>query len=333
MKLLLLGANGQVGWELQRALAPLGDLVICDHRQADFSQPLTLVTLVQQCQPDIIVNAAAYTAVDKAESDVETARLVNATSVGVLAEQARLLGALLVYYSTDYIFDGSQSGPQPEQTSAAPLNVYGKTKLEGEQLIHSSGCRHLILRTSWVYAARGHNFAKTMLRLACERDELRVVSDQIGTPTSAELIADTTALMLQRMVFDPELARHACGTYHLVAGGHTSWHEYTCFIIRTARELGMQLKVVESRIYPIHAAEFAGAAARPTNSRLDNRKLQSTFHLQLPHWQHHAARMLQEIVPVEVAVRTVSRHLDDALQQVEQLSHAASDKNNMTGIS
>lgn len=333
MKILLLGANGQVGWELQRALAPLGALVICGRRQADLSQPHTLVKLVQQYQPDIIINAAAYTAVDKAESDEETARLVNATAVGILAEQVRMLGALLVHYSTDYIFDGSHPGPQQEDTPAAPLNVYGKTKLAGEQLIRASGCKHLILRTSWVYAARGHNFAKTMLRLACERDELRVVSDQVGAPTSAELIADTTALILQRMAVDPVLAEHACGTYHLVASGQTNWHEYTTFIIRTARELGMQLKVADSRILPICASEFASAAARPGNSQLDNRKLQSTFNLLLPHWQHHAARMLQEIVPIEVAANTVSQHLSNALQQVEQLSSMASNNRNVKGIS
>lgn len=321
MKLLLLGSNGQVGWELQRALSPLGELVICDRRQADLSRPGALVELVQQHRPDVIVNAAAYTAVDKAESDEEAARLVNATSVGVLAEQAKLLDALLVHYSTDYIFDGSQPGFQPENTSVVPLNVYGRTKLEGEQAVRSSGCRHLILRTSWVYAARGQNFAKTMLRLASERDELRVVSDQIGAPTSAELIADITALMLQRMDTDAELARRAEGTYHLVASGQTSWHEYTGFIVKTARDLGMQLKVDDSRILPIRAAEFVSAAARPGNSRLDNRKLRTTFNLQLPHWQHHAARMLQEIVPVEMAARTVSRDLQGALQQVEQLSH------------
>lgn len=322
MKLLLLGANGQVGWELQRALSSLGELVICDRRQADLSQPRALGDLVQQHRPDVIVNAAAYTAVDKAESDEEAARLVNATSVGVLAEQAKLLGALLVHYSTDYIFDGSQPGFQPESTPVAPLNVYGRTKLEGEQSIRSSGCRYLILRTSWVYAARGQNFAKTMLRLASEREELRVVSDQFGAPTSAELIADTTALMLQRMDTDAELARRAHGTYHLVASGQASWHEYTTFIVRTARELGVYLKVEDSRILPIRAAEFASAAARPGNSRLDNRKLQTTFNLRLPHWQHHAARMLQEMALVGVAAGTVSRHLQGALQQVEHLSHA-----------
>ncbi|WP_312513548.1 dTDP-4-dehydrorhamnose reductase [Stutzerimonas nitrititolerans] len=333
MKLLLLGANGQVGWELQRALAPLGTLEICDRRQADLSRPDAVAALVQRCRPDIIVNAAAYTAVDKAESDQALAHMVNATAVGMLAEQARSLGALLVHYSTDYVFDGSQPGPQAEDVPTRPLNVYGATKLEGEQLIRASRCRHLILRTSWVYAARGQNFAKTMLRLASERDELKVVSDQFGAPTSAELIADVTALVIQQMQHDPERALKAGGTYHLAASGHTNWFEYARFVISTAATLGMQFKVNDASILPISAAEFPAPAARPANSRLDTRKLQHAFDLRLPHWQYHTARMLQEIVPVELAARTASQHLSDALKQAEHLSHAALSHNNVKGIS
>lgn len=323
MKLLLLGASGQVGWELQRALAPLGTLEVCDRRRADLTRPNDVAALVQRCRPDIIVNAAAYTAVDKAESDQDVARLVNATSVGMLAEQARALGALLVHYSTDYVFDGSQLGPQAEDAPTRPLNVYGATKLEGEELIRASRCRHLILRTSWVYAARGHNFAKTMLRLAVERDELRVVSDQFGAPTSAELIADVSALVIQQMQHDPELALKAGGTYHLAASGHTSWFDYTRFIIGTAAALGMRFRVSDTKILPVRAAEFPTDAVRPANSRLDTRKLQHAFDLRLPHWELHAARMLEEIVPVEIAARAASRDLDAAIQHAERSFRAA----------
>lgn len=323
MKILLLGANGQVGWELRRALAPLGEVIACDRQRADMSRPETLAPLLRQCRPDVIVNAAAYTAVDKAETDEAGAALVNSTSVGELAALAKELDALLVHYSTDYVFDGTAIGFQREDGPTAPLNVYGRTKLQGERLIKASGCRHLLLRTSWVYACRGRNFAKTMLRLACERDELKVVVDQVGAPTSAELIADVSALMIQRLRHDPDFAVQAYGTYHLVAGGKTSWHEFTRFIIRTARGLGMSFRAEDARILPIRAAEFPAAAARPASSLLDTRKLQSTFDLQLPHWQEHAERMLHETVPVEVAARVANEHLDQALQRSESPSPIA----------
>lgn len=314
MKLLLLGANGQVGWELQRSLAALGTLDVCDRKRADMTRPGEVAALVQRCRPDVIVNAAAYTAVDKAESDQAIARQVNAVAVGMLAEQARALGALLVHYSTDYVFDGTQLGPQAEDASPRPLNVYGLTKLEGEELIRASRCRHLIFRTSWVYATRGQNFAKTMVRLASERDELSVVSDQIGAPTSAELIADVTALVVQQMQHNPELALRAGGTYHLAASGHTSWFEFARFVIGTAAALGMQFKVAEAQIQPIRASEFPAAALRPLNSLLDTRKLQQIFDLQLPHWEYHASRMLQEIVPLEIAARAACLDLGRAIQ-------------------
>lgn len=323
MKILLLGANGQVGWELQRSLAPLGTLEICDRKRADMTRPDEVAELVQRCRPDVIVNAAAYTAVDQAESDHETARQVNAFAVGMLAEQARALGALLVHYSTDYVFDGTEHGPQTEVVRPRPLNIYGATKLEGEELIRVSRCRHLILRTSWVYATRGHNFAKTMLRLASERDELRVVSDQIGAPTSAELIADVTALVIQQMQHNPDLALKSGGTYHLVASGHTSWFEFARFVIGTATDLGMQFKVTDSRILPIRAVEFPTAALRPANSRLDTRKLQHVFDLQLPRWEYHASRMLQEIVPVEIAARAAREDLEAAIRYAGRSSQLA----------
>lgn len=297
MKILLLGKNGQVGWELQRALAPLGQVHAYDRNHADLNQPASLVSLVEQLQPQVIVNAAAYTAVDKAESDQAGARRVNAESVAVLAAAAQKSGAWLVHYSTDYVFDGRKTGAYKEDDATAPLSVYGQTKLEGEQAIQASGCKHLILRTSWVYAARGGNFAKTMLRLAAEREELRVVADQIGAPTSAELIADVTALMLQRLSHDQALADQASGIYHLVAAGETSWHGYAQFVIAKAAAFGMPLKTAPAKILPISTEEYPVPARRPANSRLDTDKLKRTFGLHLPEWEYHAERMLQEIIP------------------------------------
>lgn len=295
MKILLLGASGQVGWELQRALAPLGQLVISDRHSADLENPQALSELVEREQPAVIVNAAAYTAVDKAESDVERARKVNAESVAALAAVARKLGAWLVHYSTDYVFAGDKSTAYVEDDPTGPLNVYGQTKLEGEQAIRASGCPHLILRTSWVYAARGGNFAKTMLRLAADRAELRVVADQVGAPTSAELIADVTALVLQRIATDAALGKTASGTYHLVASGATSWHGYAQFVIGEAARLGIALRATPESIHPITAAEYPVPAQRPANSRLDNHKLQQTFGLELPTWEFHVKRMLIEL--------------------------------------
>ena len=297
MKILLLGANGQVGWELQRSLAPLGALTICMREQADFTFPQSLAELVAKNQPDVIVNAAAYTAVDKAESDEVGARQVNADSVGVLAQVAAKSGAWLVHYSTDYVFDGSKATAYKEDDACAPVSVYGQTKWEGEQAILSSGCKHLILRTSWVYATRGNNFAKTMLRLAAEREELRVVADQVGAPTSAELIADITAFMLQRLKYDKELAAKASGIYHLVAAGETTWHAYAQFVLAKAASLGVPLKTDAANVRPISSAEYPVPARRPVNSRLNTDKLQRTFGLYLPPWEYQAERMLQEIIP------------------------------------
>lgn len=295
-KILLLGANGQVGWELQRALAPLAQLVVCDRNKADLGDLPGLERLIAAEAPDVIVNAGAYTAVDKAESDAENARQVNADAVGVMARAAREANAWLVHYSTDYVFDGSGNTPFDEDAQTGPLGVYGQTKLEGEIAIRESGCRHLILRTSWVFASRGANFAKTMLRLAKDRDELRVIADQIGAPTSAELIADTTALMLLKLSNDSDLNASASGTYHLVASGETSWHGYASYVVGEAIRLGQELRTTPERISPIATSEYPLPARRPANSRLANGKLQKTFGLVLPQWQYHVQRMIRELV-------------------------------------
>lgn len=297
MKILLLGKNGQLGWELQRALMPLGELVALDRAGdgalcGDLARPDELAATVRALRPDAIVNAAAHTAVDRAESEPELARLVNATAPGVLAREAAACGAWLVHYSTDYVFDGSGDAPRSEEAPTAPLNAYGRSKLEGEQLIRASGCRHLILRTSWVYAARGGNFAKTMLKLAAERERLNVVADQIGAPTGAELLADVTAHALRAARQRPELA----GTYHAVAGGETNWHGYARHVIEWARAHGHPVKVAPDEIRPVPSREFPAPAQRPLNSRLDTRKLETAFDLRLPPWQHGVERMLQEIL-------------------------------------
>ena len=296
MKILLLGKNGQVGWELQRSLAPLGEVVACDFDspgdlKADFSQPASLRALVQRLRPDVIVNSAAHTAVDKAESEPELARALNATAPGVVAEEAAALGALLLHYSTDYVFDGSGDQPRDEDAPTAPLSVYGRTKLEGEQLIRDSGCSHLILRTSWVYAARGGNFARTMLRLAAERESLNVIADQIGAPTGADLLADVSAHAIARLLLQPNLA----GTYHCVAGGETSWHAYARHVIAWARAHGETLKSAPETVHAIPTSAYPTPAQRPLNSRLCTTRLQAAFGLQLPHWQQGVDRMLAEV--------------------------------------
>ena len=295
MKILLLGKNGQVGWELQRALAPLGAMVALDRAGADglrgdLEDLDGLARTVRKLAPDVIVNAAAYTAVDKAETDVARAQCINAEAPGVLAQAAAEVGALLVHYSTDYVFDGSGDKPWREDSSTGPLSVYGRTKLAGEDAIRASACRHLIFRTSWVHAARGGNFARTMLRLAAERERLTVIADQIGAPTGADLIADVSAHAIRASLAAPALS----GTYHLVADGETSWHGYARFVIETARELGVALKVEE--IAPIATRDYPTAAARPLNSRLDTQRLRSAFGLHLPDWRDGVARMLREIL-------------------------------------
>ena len=297
MKILLLGCNGQVGWELQRSLQPLGEVIACDFdspadRRADFTQPASVAALVDHVRPQIIVNSAAHTAVDKAESEVELARAINATTVGAIAERAAVLGSLLIHYSTDYVYDGSGSLPREESSPTAPLSVYGRTKLEGEELIRASGCRHVILRTSWVYAARGNNFIKTMLRLAAERETLSVIDDQIGAPTGADLLADVTALMIARITARDA---HLGGTFHCVAAGETSWFDYARFVIDWARANGQVVKVAPEGLRAVPTSAYPTPAARPLNSRLSTAKLRSTFSLHLPDWRVGVERMLREI--------------------------------------
>jgi dTDP-4-dehydrorhamnose reductase len=299
MKILLLGKNGQVGWELQRSLAPLGELVALDRRGStqddlcgDLSDLDGVRATVLTLRPDVIVNAAAYTAVDKAESEPDLARTINAKAPGVLAQAAKELGALLVHYSTDYVFDSSGEAPRREDAATGPLSVYGQTKLEGEQQIAASGARHLIFRTSWVYAARGGNFARTMLRLAAERERLTVIHDQFGAPTGAELIADITAHAILHGRRDPDCG----GTYHLAASGETTWHAYARFVIDTARELQPEREFKAQEIAPVPTSAFPTPARRPFNSRLDSSRLQATFGLHLPPWQQGVRRMLSEIL-------------------------------------
>jgi dTDP-4-dehydrorhamnose reductase len=298
MKILLLGKNGQVGWELQRSLAPLGEVLALDRRSTphggDLSQPERLAQTVREWRPDVIVNAAAHTAVDKAESEPDVARCLNATAPAALAQAAAEVGAWLVHYSTDYVFNGQGDLPWQEGDATGPLSVYGQTKLEGEQAIAASGCKHLIFRTSWVYAARGGNFAKTMLRLAAERERLTVINDQHGAPTGADLIADVTAHAIRQVMANsaPTLA----GIYHLVASGETTWHGYASHVIAQARHVSPELNLKVRDIAPVPTSAFPTPAQRPLNSRLSTHKLQQAFGLVLPPWQQGVNRMLAEIL-------------------------------------
>ena len=297
MKILLLGKNGQVGWELQRSLAPLGELTALDrHGEAglvgDLSDLDGLAATVRALKPQLIVNAAAHTAVDQAESEPELARRLNAEAPAVLAREAAACGALLVHYSTDYVFDGSGDRAWTEDAATGPLGVYGRTKLEGEQAIRAAGAAHLILRTSWVYAARGGNFAKTMLRLGQQRERLTVIDDQWGAPTGAELIADVTAQAVRQLRERPQDQ----GTYHLAAAGFTTWFEYAKYVFALVPVAHDAIKLVVNDVAPIPTSAYPTPARRPHNSRLDTRKLEATFGLRLPPWQDGVRRMLTEIL-------------------------------------
>ncbi|POP47689.1 dTDP-4-dehydrorhamnose reductase [Superficieibacter electus] len=293
MNILLFGKSGQVGWELQRALAPLGNLTALDFNSTDFcgdfTKPEGVAETVRRLRPDVIVNAAAHTAVDKAESEPDLAYLLNAQSVEAIAREAQKLGAWVVHYSTDYVFPGDGETPWKETDATGPLNVYGETKLAGEQALQQHCDKHLILRTSWVYAGKGNNFAKTMLNLAKTRDTLSIISDQYGAPTGAELLADCTAHAIRTALVKPDIA----GLYHLVASGITTWADYAELVFAKAREAGIELAVQEVKKVPTSA--YPTPARRPNNSRLSTEKFQSTFNLQLPQWQAGVERMLAEL--------------------------------------
>lgn len=293
MKILLLGKNGQVGWELQRALSPIGEVIALDRHSLDYcgdlANPEGIARTVRDLQPNVIVNAAAYTAVDKAESDIENATLINAVSVEILARASREINALLVHYSTDYVFDGSGDRPWREEDITAPLNTYGETKRQGEEAIIAHAANYLIFRTSWVYAAKGSNFAKTMIRLAMERETLSVINDQFGAPTGAELIADCTVHAIKATLLNPEKS----GIYHMIASGVTTWHAYAEFVIEYVRNKGLPLRV--SSVNGVETTAFPTPAKRPHNSRLNTEKLRDTFAITLPEWQQGVMRMLDEL--------------------------------------
>jgi dTDP-4-dehydrorhamnose reductase len=294
MKLLLLGGNGQVGRELRRSLPQLGELVVATRdggdadAAADFDAPESLAALIARIAPDVVVNAAAYTAVDKAETDADAAFRINADAVAAIARACAACGALLVHYSTDYVFDGSANQPYREDQATAPLGVYGESKLAGEQAIRASGARHAILRTAWVYASHGKNFLLTMLRLAGERDELRVVADQVGAPTPAAWIADATTAILRRGIDAP-------GTLHLTAGGDTSWHGFAEAIMDEAHRRGLVAR--KPRIVAIPTSDYPTPARRPAYSVLDTSRLQRDFGIVPPDWREGLQRTLDGMTP------------------------------------
>lgn len=295
MKIALFGRSGQVGRELEHVLPPLGGLLAYDRVTADLERPESVRDIIRRESPDVVINAAAYTAVDKAESEPQRAGQVNADSVGVMAEEVARTGGWLVHYSTDYVFDGMKSASYVETDPTGPLSVYGRTKLAGEQLVTASGCRHLIFRTSWVFAAHGANFIRTILRLLQERDELSVVDDQFGAPTSAARIAAVTAAAIGRLAGGAPPP--ASGIYHLAASGATSWHRYAASIAAAARAGGLPLRVAPDHIRPIPSSAWPQAARRPANSRLDTTKLRSTFEVILPPWEDDVRQVVAALLP------------------------------------
>ena len=294
MKILVTGKNGQVGFELSRSLAVLGDVRAVDIADCDLSDSAAIRNLVQGYHPDVIVNPAAYTAVDKAESDRLMAEAINTTAPAVFAEEAQRIGALLVHFSTDYVFDGQKVGAYTEEDVPNPQSVYGASKLAGERAVQAGCERHLILRTSWVVGAHGANFAKTMLRLATEREALSVVADQFGAPTSAALLADVTAHLIRQASLSAQGMPY--GLYHAVAGGVTSWHGYACHVIERARAAGKSIRLAPDAIKAITTAEYPTPAKRPANSRMETSKLCQTFGLHLPHWQAGVDHILDQIL-------------------------------------
>lgn len=294
MRILLTGSQGQVGFELRRALMPLGDVVSIDRAECDLVDGEAIRELVRKVSPAVVVNAAAYTAVDKAESDRAAAYAINSAAPAILGEEAARVGAFLIHYSTDYVFNGAKQGAYFEDDVTDPQSVYGESKLNGEQGLRVAHHRHLILRTSWVVGAHGENFAKTMLRLAGARDSLSVVSDQWGAPTSAALLADVTAHLIRQQQGGAESFPY--GTYHCVAGGETNWHEYAKYIVTAALRAGRTMRTSPEAICPITTADYPTPARRPSNSRLDTNKFRTNFGLELPHWQHGLNHILQQIL-------------------------------------
>lgn len=292
MRILVAGKTGQVGWELQRSLQCLGEVIAVDHRAFDLAQPALLAAQLDRLRPDVVVNAAAYTAVDKAESEEALATVVNSDAVGAMADWSAKQDALFLHYSTDYVFDGAGQAPWRPADAAAPLSAYGRSKLAGERAVAASGCRHLVLRTSWVYASRGRNFLRTVQRLAAERDELRIVDDQVGAPTSARLVADATAHLIRGATAEAADGRFVSGVLHLTAGGSTSWHGFAAAIVEGLRVRGAKLRC--ERIVGIPTVEYPTPARRPRNSRLDCSTLEQRFGLLLPDWQHGLALCLDE---------------------------------------
>ena len=295
MKILLTGKNGQVGFELQRALAPLGEVTALDREACDLLDADAVRALVSRIAPDVIVNPAAYTAVDKAESDKDTAFAINAQALGVLGEEAARTGALVIHYSTDYVFDGLKTSAYSESDLPAPQSVYGSSKLAGERALAASNPRHLILRTSWVVGAHGGNFAKTMLRLAAEREQLSVVADQFGAPTSAALLADLTAHLVRQYQREDKQS-FPYGTYHLAASGETNWCDYARFVLAQALAAGKQLKAGPEQVLPLRTEQYPTPAKRPANSRLDTSRFRETFGLRLPPWEEGVRHMLAQIL-------------------------------------
>lgn len=294
--ILVTGSNGQVGFELRRSLAPLGRVVALDRTACDLSNPAALREVVRHTRPEVIVNAAAYTAVDRAETEMEAAFAINGVAPGVLAEAARTAGSLLVHYSTDYVFSGKGATPYTEEDAVGPLSVYGKSKLAGEQAIAEAGGRAIVLRTCWVAGAHGGNFAKTMLKLGCARDSLRVIADQFGAPTTAALIADVTAQIVSRAWLHGDREAFPAGIYHLAASGETSWHGYASEVLRYAASKGVALKVAPEAIEAIPAAAYPLPAPRPSNSRLDTSKLRETFDIHFPDWQQGVHHLLDQVL-------------------------------------
>lgn len=296
MKILLFGVNGQVGWELKRLLESSEDIISLDRNQANFENPGELKNILMKVRPRVIINAAAYTNVDKAESEIEKAYLINAKAVGVLAESAKHLGSTLIHYSTDYVFDGSKDVSYVESDKTCPINTYGKSKLEGEKAIFLSGCEYVIFRTSWVYGRHGNNFIKTILRLAQEKDSLQIVDDQVGAPTSAELIAHITTLIIQKIKNKSSINNELKGLYNLVPSGETTWYDFARFIIEQSMEAGLKFRVSLDSLLPISSENYPLPAKRPKNSRLSTEKLTSILGIEMPSWQQNASKVIAELI-------------------------------------